>query len=425
MVQVLTFLSNLIGEPAVILGLVALIGLVALRKSTSEVLTGTIKTMLGFLILTGGSTLIVNALVPFSQIFQSAFHLTGIVAEDNSLVAAVSKFFGQDTALIMVFSFVINLILARFTKLKYVFLTGHMMWSFAGTMAIVLDQMGFKGWSLVLIGSIIEGICMVVFPAISQRTVRIVTGSDDVAFGFWGSSWITLSGWVGKLFGNKEQSTEDMKIPDSIGFFRDMSMFMSIVMLIIYIVTVLIAGPSVVNQISGSTNYLVFGIIQALSFVAGILVLLQGVRMFLGEIIPAFKGISEKIVPGARPALDVPIFYSYAPIAVTVGFISAVIGSLIATFVTRIAPVVVLPSVIGMFFMGAAAGVFGNALGGRRGAIVAGFFLGFTWPLMVAFAYPLADVTRYGVEGLWFASPDAIIVLTLMRLIGKIFGIPL
>ena len=45
-----------------------------------------------------------------------------------------------------------------------------------------------------------------------------------------------------------------------------------------------------------------------MTFVAGVLVLLQGVRMFLGEIIPAFKGISEKLIPGARPALDVPIF---------------------------------------------------------------------------------------------------------------------
>lgn len=421
--QFINFISMLLGEPAVVLAVVAALGLIALRKSTNEVITGMIKTTLGFLILSGGAGLIVNALIPFSQMFQEAFHLTGIVAEDNSLVAAVSTFLGKETALIMVFAFAINLILARITPFKYVFLTGHMMWSFAGTMAIVLDQMGFKGWTIILIGSIIEGVCMVVFPAISQKTVRLVTGSDDVAFGFWGSSWITLSGWVGKLFGNKEQTTEDMKVPESLGFFRDMAIFMSIVMVIIYAVTAFIAGPEIVGKLSGGKNYLIFSMLQALSFVAGVLVLLQGVRMFLGEIIPAFQGISEKIVPGAKPALDVPIFYSYAPIAVIVGFIAALVGSLLATFITRIvAPVVVLPSVIGMFFMGACAGVFGNTLGGRRGAIVAGFFLGFTWPLMVAFGYPLADVSKYGVQGLWFASPDAIIVLTLIRLIGKIFG---
>nr|WP_213951358.1 PTS ascorbate transporter subunit IIC [Tepidanaerobacter syntrophicus] len=422
--EIVNFISMILSEPAIILGLVAALGLIALHKSFSDILIGTIKTILGFLILTGGSGIIVNALIPFSTMFQEAFHLTGIVAEDNSLVAAVSSFLGSQTAMIMVFAFLINLILARITPYKYVFLTGHMIWSFAGTMAILFDQMGFAGWKLVLLGSIVEGVCMVIFPAISQPTVRKVTGSDEVAFGFWGSSWITLSAWVGKFFGNPDESAEEINVPKGLDFFRDMSIFMSIVMVIIYVVTALFAGPEIGSKLSGNQNYIIYSVIQALTFVAGVLVLLQGVRMFLGEIIPAFKGISEYIVPGAKPALDVPIFYSYSPTAVVLGFISAVIGSLIATFLTRfIAPVVVLPSVIGMFFMGAAAGVFGNILGGRKASLVAGFFLGFTWPLMVAFAYPLLDVTKYGVQGLWFASPDAILVVVIIKCLGKLFGI--
>ena len=88
--------------------------------------------------------------------------------------------------------------------------------------------------------------------------------------------------------------------------------------------------------------------------------------MFLGEIVPAFKGFSDKIVPGAKPALDVPIFYSYAPIAVTIGFLSAMAGGILVTFISKFLPVTVLPSVIGLFFMGGAAGVFGNTTGGRR-----------------------------------------------------------
>ena len=420
----LDFIVAVLSNPAIIVGVVALIGLVALKKSFGDTLKGTLKTTLGFLILSGGAGIIVGALIPFSTLFQSAFHLTGVVAEDNALVAAVGKFLGRETALIMVVAFVINLILARLTPFKYVFLTGHMMWSFAGTMAVVLDQMGMKGWSLVLTGAAIQGLSMVVFPAISQATVRRITDTDDVAFGFWGSSWITLAGWVGKPFGNRKDSTEDIKVPAGLDFFRDMAVFMGIVMVLIYLVTAIAAGPEAGAKVAGGQNYLFFAVLQALTFVAGVLVLLQGVRMFLAEIIPAFRAIGEELVLGARPALDVPIFYPYAPVAVTIGFIAALVGSLLATLLTRyIAPVVVLPSVIGMFFMGAAAGVFGNALGGRRAAVVAGFFLGLTWPLLVAFAYPLVDVTKYGVQGLAFASPDALIVLILMRLVGKVFGV--
>lgn len=419
----LSFITAVLSNPAFILGIIALVGLVALRKTSSEIIKGTMKTVLGFLILQAGSSIIVNALIPFSNMFTQAFHLSGIVAEDNSLVAAVQQFLGKETALIMVFAFLINLILARLTPWKYIFLTGHMMFSFAGTMAIVLDQMGMSGASLILVGSLVQGVSMILFPAISQPFVRKVTGSDSVAFGFWGSSWICLSGLVGGLVGNKSNSTEEIKFSEKFDFLKDMSILMGIVMVAIYIVTAIVAGPEVVSELSGGQNIYLFTIIQALTFVAGILVLLQGVRMFLGEIVPAFKGIGEKIVPGSKPALDVPIFYSYAPVAVTLGFLAAMVGGLLVTFISKWLPVVVLPSVIGLFFMGGAAGVFGNTTGGRRGAIVAGFLLGFTWSILIAVAYPLVDVTQYGIQGLWFASPDAIIVVVLMRLAGSIFGL--
>lgn len=419
----LTFITAVLSNPAVILGLIAAVGLISLRKSSSDIIKGTLKTLLGFIILQQGAGIIVNGLIPFSTMFTSAFNLTGIVAEDNSLVAAVQTLLGKETAFILVFSFIINLVLARITPWKYIFLTGHMMFSFAGTMAITLDQMGVSGWAAIAIGSVIQGVAMIVFPAISQPFVRKVTNNNEVAFGFWGSSWITLSGWVGGLVGDKSKSTEDIKVPKSLDFLKDMSVLMGIVMVIIYVITATFVDKTIMAEIAGGQNIYMFAIMQALIFVAGILVLLLGVRMFLGEIIPAFKGIGDKLVPGAKPALDVPIFYSFAPVAVTVGFLAALVGGLIITFISSILPVVVLPSVIGLFFMGGAAGVFGNAVGGRRGAVVAGFFLGFTWSLLVALAYPLVDVTKYGVQGLWFASPDAIIVVILMRLVGMLFGV--
>lgn len=419
----LNFIVQVLSNPAIILGLISLIGLIALRKSTSEVIVGTIKTILGFLILQAGSGVIVNALIPFSTMFTKAFGLTGIIAEDNSLVAAVQITLGTETALIMVISFIINVILARITRYKYIFLTGHMMFSFAGTMAIVLDQMGINGWSAIMIGAVVQGVSMIVFPALSQSSVEKVTGTDSVAFGFWGSSWISLWGWVGGKLGGKSKSTEEIKVRESLGFMKDMSILMSIIMVILYFVTTIFINPADMAEISAGQNPYLFSLLQALTFTAGILVLLQGVRMFLAELVPAFKGIAEKIVPGAKPALDVPIFYSYAPMAVTIGFLTTLLGSLLVTFISGSLPVVVLPSVIGLFFMGGAVGVFGNARGGRRGAVIAGLLFGITWTLLIALAYPLVDLTKYKISGLWFASPDAIIVLIIMRLIGKIFGV--
>ena len=422
------FLVEFLSTPSIVMGLVALIGLIAMRNRASDVITGTLKTILGFLVLSAGSTVICGALANFNTMFNAAFGISGVVPEDNSLVAAVQTVLGFETPMIMLFSFVINIILARITPFKYIFLTGHMMFSFAGTMAIVLDQLGVHGWAAIAIGSLIEGACMVIFPAIAQPFVRKVLKTDDVAFGFWGSSLVCLCGWFGKLVGKKDRDENDtwenVNVPKSISCLKDMSVLMSLVMIVVFLVTTIFAGKETMAAVTGGTNSIIFAIIQGLTFTAGILVLLQGVRMFLGEIVPAFKGISEKIVPGASPALDIPIFYSVGPVATTVGFLSAMVGGLIATFISASMSVCVLPGVLGLFFMGGAAGVFGDKLGGKRGAVVAGLSLGFLFTIIVALAYPLIDVTRYGVDGLWFASTDAIIVSVIMKLVGLLFGIP-
>lgn len=414
---------ELLSNPAVILAFVSFLGLILLKKTASEVISGTLKTLLGFLILSIGSNIIVEALIPFSSVFTEAFNLSGFIAEDNAVVGAVQTFLGFETSMIMIFSFIINIFLARITKWKYIFLTGHMMFSFAGTMAVVLDQMGINGWMAILIGSVVQGISSILFPALAQPWVKKVTGTNNVAFGFWGSSAIWFSGWIGGLFGNKENSAEKIKVSSKWSFLKDMSVLMSIVMVLVFLVTNIYAGSEIVMEHSNGQSLVLFSISNALKFVAGILILLQGVRMFLGELIPAFKGISEKLVPGAIPALDVPIFYAFAPTATTIGFIFAILGGLLATAVSTLTPQVILPSVIGLFFMGGAAGVFGEKTGGLRGAIVAGFVLGFIFSILPVLAYPLIDLSKYGVQGLWFASTDAIIVAIIMRLIGKLFGI--
>ena len=419
----LNTIVSLLSNPSVILAFVACLGLILLRKSTSDIIMGTLKTLLGFLILSAGSDLIVAALVPFSSIFTEAFHLSGFIAEDNALVAAVQTFLGFETSMIMIFSFIINILLARFTKWKYVFLTGHMMFSFAGTMAIVLDQMGINGWMAVAIGSAVQGISCIVFPIISQPFMQKITGSNDVALGFWGSSAICLSGWIGGLLGNKEKSCEELNVPKNLGFLKDMSVLMSIVMIVVYLGTCLYAGNEIVSVYSGGQDMFVFSLMTALKFVAGILILLQGVRMFLGELVPAFRGISQKLVPGAIPALDVPIIYAYGPVSTTVGFVFAVIGGLLATLVSTQLSAVILPSVIGLFFMGGAAGVLGNKLGGMRGAVVAGLILGFVFSILPVLFFNMVDLSGYGISGLWFASTDAIVVLVIIRLIGMIFGL--
>ena len=67
-------------------------------------------------------------------------------------------------------------------------------------------------------------------------------------------------------------------------------------MTIIFVITYIFADPAVTTELSGGDNVIMFAVIQGLTFGAGFIIVLYGVRMMLGEIVPAFKGISEKII---------------------------------------------------------------------------------------------------------------------------------
>ncbi|PPJ44568.1 PTS ascorbate transporter subunit IIC, partial [Rhizobium sp. KAs_5_22] len=54
-------------------------------------------------------------------------------------------------------------------------------------------------------------------------------------------------------------------------------------------------------------------IVQAFTFTAGVEIILAGVRLFVGELVPMFKGISDKLIKNARVAVDCPVVFPYAP----------------------------------------------------------------------------------------------------------------
>ena len=371
----LRFVVDILKVPAVLVGVIALIGLLAQKKSFSDVVKGTVKTILGFIVLGGGATVLVGSLNPLGGMFEHAFNIQGIIPNNEAIVSISLEKYGASTALIMAFGMVANIIVARFTRLKYIFLTGHHTFYMACMIGIILTVAGFEGIQLVFTGALTLGLVMAFFPAIAQRYMRRITGNDDIAFGHFGTLGYVLSGWIGSKVGKNSRSTEEMNLPKNLSFLRDSSISISMTMIVIYLILAICAGQDYVeSQLSGGQNYLVYSIIQAITFAAGVFIILQGVRLILAEIVPAFTGFSEKLVPNARPALDCPVVYPYAPNAVLIGFLFSFLGGLAGLFLLgQMKMVLILPGVVPHFFTGATAGVFGNATGGRRGAMLGAF----------------------------------------------------
>ena len=381
-------IENILTQASITIALIAMLGLCLQKKSAGQVVSGTLKTLLGFQVLSAGSSIIVGSLTYFGEIFTAGFHMQGIIPSIEAINGqAMNELgLGRDIALTFLGIFIVNILIARFTKWKYIFLTGQaILWM--ATMTTVFGYFaGLRGLVLIVVGSIVGAIFAVAMPAIAQPIIRKITGSDDIALGHFCTIGDMFEAGVAYIFGERgenKKSIEDINLSKSFEFLQDTYLSVMVVMVPLYIITAAFAGAGVGDH--GSQHYLMFAFLQAIQFVVGVYVLLSGVRLLLGEIVPAFRGIAMKLVPNAIPALDCPVFFPYSPNAVILGFITTTIGTIIAMFVLpTFGLAMILPGMLTNFFAGGTAGIFGNAAGGRRGAIIGGIAHGFFITLLPA-----------------------------------------
>ena len=420
------FILDIVSTPAILVALIAIIGLVLQKKTLPDIMKGGIKTFVGFLVVSGGAGIILDSLNPFGKMFEQAFNLSGVVPNNEAIVAVALTQYGSSTAMIMFSGMIFNILIARFTKFKYIFLTGHHTLYMACMIAVILTVAGFTSVPLILLGGLALGLIMSISPAFVQKYMVLLTGNDKVALGHFSALGYWLSGFVGGLVGDRSKSTEDIHFPKSLAFLRDSTVSITISMTIIYVIVALFAGSTYIEtELSSGTSSLVYALQLAGQFAAGVFVILAGVRLILGEIVPAFKGISERLVPNSKPALDCPIVYPYAPNAVLIGFISSFVGGLVSMVIMIFTgSVVILPGVVPHFFCGATAGVIGNASGGVRGATIGAFCQGVLISFLPVFLMPVLG--GLGFEGSTFSDADfglSGIILGMLNKFGSQTGI--
>ncbi|EJA1884584.1 PTS ascorbate transporter subunit IIC [Staphylococcus pseudintermedius] len=423
MQTILDLIVDVLSQPAILVALIAFIGLVVQKKPVSVVTSGTIKTILGFLVLSAGAGVVVQSLEPFGKIFQHAFGVQGVVPNNEAIISIALEKYGTTAALIMVFGMLVNILIARVSNLKFIFLTGHHTFYMAAFLAIILTVGHIKGVLTVILGALILGLIMAVFPALAQPTMRKITGNDQVALGHFGTVSYWAAGEVVKLFKGHSKSTEEINFPKGLSFLRESTISISLTMILLYLIASLFAGVGYVHdEISKDQNFIVFSLIQGVTFAAGVFIILTGVRLILAEIVPAFKGISEKLVPHSKPALDCPIVFPYAQNAVLIGFFVSFLTGVLGMFVMfLIGGVVILPGVVPHFFLGATSGVFGNARGGIKGAVAGSALNG----LLITFL-PLLFLPFLGDLGLastTFSDTDFLVVGIVFGNIVKYLGI--
>ena len=412
---------DLLGTSSILVGFIAMFGLILQKKSWDKVVIGTIKTIVGFVIFSAGSSLATSSLNSFQTLFTKAFNLEGVLPLAEAVTALAQNKFGSIVALIMVAGFIANLIVARFTPLKYIFLTGQHNLYLAALLTVIFKANGVSDGLTIFLGAIILGVSAALFPAIAQKGMRKITGEDELAMGHYVTIAYAISSFIGSKVGNPEDSTEKLKLPSWLMIFKDYIVLVTLSVAVFYYISAFIAGKENVEALSGGVSWILFPFLQSLSFASSLFIIITGVRMVLGEIVSAFVGISEKLIPNAKPALDCPVVFQYAPTATVLGFLSAYIGGLICIpiFVILKTPVII-PVAVPYFFIGATAGVFGNASGGWKGAIVGGFITGILIAVGPALIYPI--MSSIGLTGTSFPETDFVSVGLILNFILGFFN---
>ncbi|EGT4144105.1 PTS ascorbate transporter subunit IIC [Clostridium perfringens] len=423
MKEILDFCVSFFRNPALFMGLVVAIGLILQRKPIDAILKGIFKGIIGMVILLKGVDIVVSSITPLANAFSGLFN-----TQSNSTLGDFNVFLGQYgsyVGLILLCGFVINIIIARYTRFKTIYLTGNILFWYPMLFLAVGIENNVSGLKLFIFTLIMYILVITIFPYILRKHVKYVTGNDSFTIGHTASIYCLLGSYIGKLVGQKDKNIENLNLPKSLSFFRDTNITAAIVMFIVYIIVGLFIGRESRTAIYGSEPLITYSLIQGITFAAGMIILLTGVRMILGEIIPSFKGIADKLAKGSIPALDIPMIFPYGPNALLIGFIIALITSIGTLFLLGASGVLtfaLIPLVVACYFDVAPGAIFANARGGWPAAIITSALGGIILMVLAAISLNLVSGTVGNFIQTYGGNEFSIWVI-IGDLVGKLFSI--
>lgn len=423
MKEILDFCVSFFRNPALFMGLVVAIGLILQRKPIDAILKGIFKGIIGMVILLKGVDIVVSSITPLANAFSGLFN-----TQSNSALGDFNVFlgeYGSYVGLILLCGFVINIIIARYTRFKTIYLTGNILFWYPMLFLAVGIENNVSGLKLFIFTLIMYILVITIFPYILRKHVSYVTGNESFTIGHTASIYCLLGSYIGKLVGKKDKNIEDLNLPKSLSFFRDTNITAAIVMFIVYIIVGLFIGKESRTAIYGSDPLITYSLIQGITFAAGMIILLTGVRMILGEIIPSFKGIADKLAKGSIPALDIPMIFPYGPNALLIGFIIALITSIGTLFLLGASGVLtfaLIPLVVACYFDVAPGAIFANARGGWPAAIITSALGGIILMALAAISLNIVSGTVGNFIQTYGGNEFSIWVIV-SDLVGKLFSL--
>ncbi|MGB9880308.1 MAG: PTS transporter subunit IIC, partial [Anaerolineae bacterium] len=214
------------------------------QSSIERVLLGAFKILLGITVMHCGATVIAGVLSTTREVFTQAFGLQAVVPVNEAITALAATRFNVQIILTTIGAIIVNIALARFTPLRYIFLTGHHILFIAAVCTIMLSGMNLSSIQVLIYGSIISGIVLTTTPAFSMLFMHKATKGADFALGHLATIGYWVAGLIARLLGGDPQETdaEKMKLSGGSGLFRETLLLMGLAVTAVCLLAVFLAS---------------------------------------------------------------------------------------------------------------------------------------------------------------------------------------
>ncbi len=398
------FQNNILTKPQFFIGFIVFVGYLLLQRPIYEAVAGFIKAVVGYMILNVASGGLVGNFRPVLAGLKDRFDLSAAVIDPyfgQAAAQASIENIGRSFSMMMVvllIAFTMNILLVlfrRYTKIRTLFITGHVMVQQSSTALwlVIFCFPQLQDPSVVVMLGILLGTYWAVASNLTVEPCQKLTEGGGFATGHQQMFGIFFVSKIAKHLGDPKKSLENLKLPGFLSIFNENVVATGILMFIFFGAIITILGPDLMHNIDkgfGKNQNFGFYILEkSLNFAVYLTILQLGVRMFVSELTNSFQGISNKILPGSMPAVDCAATYGFGhPNAVTFGFLFGAFGQFIAIMglIVFQSPILIISGFVPLFFDNATFAVFANRLGGIRAAAIIPFFSGMIQVLGGGFA---------------------------------------
>ena len=258
------FTTYILRQAPYMVGFLTLIGYCLMGKKWYETLSGTIKAIVGFLILNAGSGGLTSNFRPILAGLRERFNLNAAVIDpyygQNAVEAGVEEVFGKgfsQALTLLLIAFIVNILLVRFnkiTKCRSLFTTGHVQVQQAATaywlILFALPALRDNDMTLLIVMAVILGSYWAVGSNLTVKPMQELTDGAGFAIAHQQMFGIRLAYIVADKFfgtdgGKKKREVKkvgEMEMPGFFSIFNENMVCTAILMTVFFGIIMMVIG---------------------------------------------------------------------------------------------------------------------------------------------------------------------------------------